>query len=195
MQFLIDNSKIDARYPELVAGQLLTPLTKYRNWSPACFAIDNGAFSGFRNRCFSNVLNRQEPSKAGCLFVCVPDVVGNARRTLEIWRQRFDLVSADWPLALVAQDGLENLEIPWPELACIFIGGTDSFKSSDAAMDIVRTARILKKHVHIGRVNSPSRYRRFKDVAETCDGSGVSRGLGNHLQSIAGDQQQSDLFD
>jgi len=194
MKFLIDNSKFNETYADFVAGQLLTPLTNYRNWSPDYFAIDNGAFSGFKLNAFRRLLNRQEPNRAGCQFVCVPDVVGNARRTLEIWERRHEVVDG-WPLALVAQDGLEDLSVPWGEFECLFIGGTNEFKSSAAAWDLIQTAKILKKHVHIGRVNSSARFENFADVADTCDGSGVSRGLCKHFQRIIGGRQNGRLFD
>ena len=194
MKFLIDNKRFDPKFSEMIAGQLLTPLTNYKNWSPEFYAIDNGAFCGFRRSAFDRLLERQTENKNGCKFVCVPDVVGSARRTLEIWGRRFELVPEGWPLALVAQDGLEDLPIPWDDFACVFIGGTDAFKSASSTMDIIRTARILKKQVHIGRVNSPKRFRLFADVADTCDGSGVSRGLSDQLARIRNDNNHPELF-
>jgi hypothetical protein len=78
--------------------------------------------------------------------------------------------------ALVAQDGLEDLDIDWRSVDAIFIGGGDPWKDSKSSLDIVRTAKIMGKHVHIGRVNTPRRFIRFHDIgADTCDGSGVVR--------------------
>jgi hypothetical protein len=40
----------------------------------------------------------------------------------------------------------------------------------------VKSAVILGKHVHIGRVNTQERYELFANLgAHTCDGSGVAR--------------------
>lgn len=40
---------------------------------------------------------------------------------------------------------------------------------------VVKTALILGKHVHVGRVNTIKRFRWFHDLgAHTCDGSGVA---------------------
>jgi hypothetical protein len=178
MKFLIDKSPKDVNrkmslHPSLVAGQLLTPLTRYRNFG-GVFAIDNGAYSGFNRSGFLALLERERQNADRCLFVVVPDVVGSARRTLEVWRHRADIVTG-WPLALVAQDGAENFDIPWHELDAIFIGGRDPWKDSQAAVDIVKTAKTLQKHAHVGRVNTLKRYKLFADAgADTCDGSGVA---------------------
>jgi len=178
MKFLIDKSPKDVErkmslHPSLVAGQLLTPLTRYRNFG-GVFAIDNGAFSGFNRSGFLALLEREKQNANRCLFVVVPDIVGSARRTLEIWQFRHDIVKG-WPLALVAQDGAENFDIPWHELDAIFIGGRDPWKDSQSAVDIVKTAKTLQKHAHVGRVNTLKRYKLFADAgADTCDGSGVA---------------------
>lgn len=168
----------------LVAGQLLTPLTRYHNWGGP-FAIDNGCFKRFLRDRFEGVLRREQERDydvlPNCLFVTCPDVVGNARRTRELWIRRHSFVSkfdSRWAdrLALVAQDGIEDSDIPWDEFTWIFIGGRDPWKDSQASQDIVRTAKTLNKFVHVGRVNDPDRWERFAELgADTCDGSGVSK--------------------
>lgn len=177
MKFLIDTSahkvkdKLE-KHPDLFAGQLITPLTKYKNHG-GTFAIDNGSYTKFYKGRFVRLLERNKPNKDKCLFVAVPDIVGNARRTLEIWRNQ-DFIDSCWPRALVAQDGLEDLEIPWSELSAIFIGGQDPWKDSKAALDIVKTAKILGKHTHVGRVNNFKRFKLYQHC-DTCDGSGIAR--------------------
>lgn len=179
MKFLVDTSPktMSERLSNLIGGQLVTPLTSYANWGDV-FAIDNGAFSKFNKREFHRILRRDQQHKNKCLFVTVPDVVGNGRRTLEIWRhrERFKLVPGTWPLAFVAQDGVEDLDIPWPEMACLFVGGGDPWKDSRTAADIVKTAKTFGLRVHVGRVNSLKRYEHFKELgADTCDGSGIAK--------------------
>lgn len=160
---------------ELIVGQLLTPLTKFANWG-GVFAVDNGAYSAFHERRFISLLRRNEDNVSRCLFVTVTDIVGSHARTLDLWRFRRRWVSSIWPLAFVAQDGAEAGYIPWDDIAAIFIGGLDPWKDSKSAVDIVKTAKILGKHSHVGRVNSLDRYKRFRDAgADTCDGSGISR--------------------
>lgn len=157
-------------------GQLLTPLTRYKLRHPdKPWGIDNGSFSEFKHKNFQSLLAREEHHKERCLFVAVPDVVGSAIRTLEI----FDIWSpklVGWKIALVCQDGLENLPIPWDRLDAIFIGGSTFWKTSPYVQQIIKAAKILGKHVHAGRVNDPSRWKFFEDLgADTADGTGISR--------------------
>ena len=156
--------------------ELLTPLTRFqRKRIEGCFAIDNGAFAGFSSEAFTSLLTRELPSVALCRFVAVPDVVGSARRTLEVfsyWRYRL----TPWPLALVAQDGQEDLDIPWAGIEAIFIGGTTGFKLSKGAADIVRAGKAIGKWVHAGRVNTPAGFEYFESIgADSIDGTGLSR--------------------
>ena len=158
----------------LVCGQLLTPLTRYAN-AGGTFAIDNGAFTGLDRGAFARLVRREEPNRDRCLWVVVPDIVGSGRRTMELWQRREKFVGEGWPLAFAAQDGSEDLDIPWNEMACLFIGGRDPWKDSQAVVDLLRTARALGLRTHVGRVNTLRRYRRFESEADTCDGSGVAR--------------------
>jgi len=156
--------------------QLLTPLTRYRNRHPEShFAIDNGAFSRFNKQAFLALLERESERKALCRFVAVPDVVGSARRTLEVfdhWKHEL----RGWTLGLVAQDGLEDLPIPWDDIGAIFIGGSTEWKLSIHVRHIIKTAQALDKWVHIGRVNDPKRFNYFKELgADSVDGSGISQ--------------------
>lgn len=198
MKFLVDTSPANLKRigdSPLIGGQLLTPLTGYSN-AGGMFAIDNGAFSGFDAKSFERILKREQDNKDRCLFVTCPDIVGNARRTLELWQRR-RLWILGWRTALVAQDGLEELEVPWDELDCLFVGGGDPWKDSKASMDLVRTAKTLGKHVHIGRVNTYARFKRFADIgADTCDGSGVA--MYDHMLKAIEDKingNESTLFD
>lgn len=179
MKFLLDTSadSLKNRLSDLVCGQLLTPLTNFKNWG-GVFAIDNGGFSGFNAPAFYRLLNRNKGNAKACLFVAMPDVVGSARRTLELYEQRHDQgwIPATFKAALVAQDGIEDLDIPWRNVDAIFVGGCDPWKDSKASVDVVRTAKILGKHVHVGRVNTARRFRIFHEAgADTCDGTGVVR--------------------
>lgn len=156
--------------------QLLTPLTRFRlRDDQARFAIDNGAYSSFNSKGFESLLERERPRKALCRFVAVPDVVGSARRTLEVfdhWQSRID----DWPLALVAQDGLQDVTIPWGLIEAIFIGGTTEWKLSKHAAAVIKAAKAMDKWVHVGRVNEPPRWDYFEGLgADSVDGSGISQ--------------------
>lgn len=196
MRFLIDKSKHDKQdflASDLVMGQLLTPLTRYSDWGKTPYGIDNGCFVNLNEPAFSALLKRQEPAKDRCLFVCCPDVVGNGRRTLELWEYR-DRWLSGWPKALVLQDGIEDLTIPWDELDAVFVGGSTEWKLSQAVEGLIKTAKILKKWVHVGRVNTGNRFWYFHKLgADSCDGSGVSRHR-QCLDEIWASNQQISLF-
>ena len=156
--------------------QLFTPLTRYRPQMPEHrFAIDNGAFSRFEPDNFLSLLERERPRRDLCRFVCAPDVVGSARRTMEcfgFWKERL----AGWPIAFVCQYGQENFDIPWSEIAAIFIGGSTEWKLGKAAAHCVKAANIIGKWCHAGRVNTPGRFEYFKELgADSIDGTGLSR--------------------
>lgn len=142
--------------------QLLTPLTRYLPQKPdQHFAIDNGAFSRFDRNSFLSLLDRERPRKHLCRFVAAPDIVGSARRTLEVFRVWEGLLTG-WKKALVAQDGLESMEIPWHHIDAIFIGGSTEWKMSKHAANVIKAAIILDKWVHVGRVNTPGRFEYFE---------------------------------
>lgn len=156
--------------------QLVTPLTRFTRQHPeAHFAIDNGAFAGFQTQAFLSLLERERNARHLCRFVAVPDVVASARRTLETfeyWRYKLGA----WPLALVAQDGQEDLPIPWDGIAAVFIGGSTAWKLSKSAADVVKAAKCIGKWVHAGRVNTPARFEYFEELgADSIDGTGLSR--------------------
>jgi hypothetical protein len=157
-------------------GQLITPAGGHRN-AGVPFAVDNGAFSGFEPRRFEAILEREKKFRKSCIFVAAPDIVSNARRTIEAFQFWYPKIKSfgDYPVALVAQDGIEDLPIPWPILDAISIGGSTKWKDSNAAADVVRCAKIVDKWVHVGRVNCGGRYEKFVELgADSCDGRGVS---------------------
>lgn len=156
--------------------QLLTPLTRYRPQQPEQrFAIDNGAFSKFEEASFLSLLERERPRRDLCRFVAVPDVVCDARRTLEVfdrWAPRLE----GWPIALVLQNGQETLPIPWERISAIFIGGDTAWKIGPHAIACMKAAKALKKWIHVGRVNSPARFEWAERMgADSIDGTGLAR--------------------
>lgn len=159
-----------------VVEQLLTPLTRYTAQRPdGYFAIDNGAFSKFEPHSFLSLLKRETPRRGLCRFVAVPDVVGSARRTLEVF-DHWAPALQEWPLALVAQDGQENLPIPWERIAAIFIGGSTDWKMGPHAAACIKACKAIGKWCHVGRVNTPGRFEYFEDLgADSIDGTGLSR--------------------
>jgi hypothetical protein len=156
--------------------QLITPLTAFcRQFETRKFCIDNGAFSGFQAQAFLSLLARENHARHLCRFVVVPDVVGDARRTLEVF-EHWQFKLTGWPLALAAQDGIEHMTIPWKQIEAIFIGGTDAFKLGAHAKTVIRAAQAIGKWVHVGRVNTEARFEYFDEMGvDSIDGTGLSR--------------------
>lgn len=156
--------------------QLFTPLTRRNPQRPEQhFAMDNGAFANFEPRMFERMLEKHRPRLELCRWVAVPDVVGSALRTIECWRHWAPRIR-EWPLAFVAQDGQESLEIPWSDCSAVFIGGSTAWKMGPHAAAIIKTAKVLGKWVHVGRVNTPGRLEYFEDLgADSCDGTGLAQ--------------------
>ena len=178
MVVMISNHDLDDAEAEIgvPCEQIFTPQSRHApKRVDAHYCIDNGAFIKFDRPSFLSLLKREEPRIKLCRFVAVPDVVGDARRTLECFRHWSPILSP-WPLALVCQNGQENLDIPWSEIAAIFMGGTTEWKMGNDASSIIRAAKIIGKWVHIGRVNSHGRFEHFERLgADSCDGVGLSR--------------------
>lgn len=176
-------------------GQLLTPLTRYRLRDPDLpWAIDNGGFKNLDPDGLLSLMKREEHHREKCLFVTCPDIVGSAQRTLEVfnvWRPKLD----GWKVAFACQDGQEYLPIPWDEIDAVFIGGSTNWKCSIHVEQIVKTALLLGKHVHAGRVNDPTRFAHFERLGvHSCDGTGIGRYT--HMRvAISTRDQQKEIFD
>jgi hypothetical protein len=154
--------------------QLMTPLTRYA-WRGGRCAIDNGCYSSGSVAGLVSLLENRIEAQGMCRWVSVPDIVGSARRTLEV----FEIISwklNGWPLAYVAQDGQESIPIPWNSIACLFVGGTTEWKLGPYAEHCIRAAKLLDKWVHVGRVNSPERVDKFQSLGvDSIDGTGIAR--------------------
>lgn len=139
------------------------------------WAADNEAFTrGFDPERFFPWLSMLLPYRDTCLFVAVPDVVGDATATLKSYWRWFQHFSG-WPLAFVAQDGQEDLPFPGDEWRVLFIGGTTEWKIGPGAEACIRRAQEMGKGIHIGRVNWGRRYSHFRSMPGsddwTCDGT------------------------
>lgn len=178
--------------------QLRTPLTKYARTPGVPWALDNGCFKAFYRETWERMLDEADDAETVFprpIFVTLPDIVGNAQRTAELF-EAFRMRTQELPRALVLQDGIENVRIPWADIVAVFIGGTDNFKYSAEAIQAARTAKYLGKWVHVGRVNTAQRVRNWKDLADSIDGSGVSRFdhmLEDVLAAVNDDHPQREL--
>lgn len=159
-------------------GILLTP----GNWNAVAsvvatglpYGIDNGCFSGFSPGAFRRLVARAA-GQPRLLWVVCPDVVGDARATLELWGVWSPaLRDAGVPVAFVLQDGQERYELPAAD--CYFIGGSTRFKLSQAAADLAAEGKRRGALCHMGRVNSLCRLKVAHGFGcDSVDGSGYSR--------------------
>lgn len=121
-----------------------------------------------------------------CLFATAPDVVGDAAGTLARslpWLPKIRALG--YPAAFVAQDGLEDLDIPWDEFDCLFVGGSTEWKLGAAAREIVTEAKARGKWVHMGRVNSEKRYRYAHAIGcDSADGTFLTFGPDKNLPRL-----------
>lgn len=169
--------------------QLRTPLTAYA-LSGMPYGLDNGCFSKFEEKTWRRLLLEAHENEP--LFVCLPDIVGDARRTLELFSHFID-ATRGLPRALVLQDGIGRFNIPWRDIDAVFVGGSDTFKISNEAIGAACTAKMMKKWVHVGRVNTPQRVENWIGLADSIDGSGVSRYdhmLSDVIDAISGKTKQ-----
>ena len=140
------------------------------------FGADNDCFRSFHSRRYVHMLDklqealiaanngeqRAEHWRARPLFVTVPDVVADSRRTAHLWGVWADAVRRrGLPPAFVVQNDcdLPNMSPPWHEFDALFIGGDTPFKLGPRVRRIVHIAKEHGKHVHMGRVNSLIRMR------------------------------------
>jgi hypothetical protein len=99
-----------------------------------------GVFLRFDQRSWKRLLDQAEDDRP--VFVTLPDMVGDATRTLELF-EYFKLRTNEVPRALVLQDGIERARIPWDDVAAVFVGGIDAFKFSREAIAAAKTAKML----------------------------------------------------
>lgn len=173
--------------------QLRTPLTAYAR-ADVPYGLDNGCFKNFDEKTWLRLVVEAETDRP--VFVTMPDIVGDARRTKEL----FDIYKykvGEVPLGLVLQDGIANVDIDWQQVAAVFIGGSDNFKISNEAFAAAKTAKMLGKWIHVGRVNTAARVFNWIGLADSIDGSGISRfdkRLEEVLQAITVSSNQTDMF-
>jgi hypothetical protein len=127
-----------------------------------------------------------------CLFAVAPDVVGNASATIARSAPFVGKIRA-WfglPVAFVAQDGLERLDVPWTWFDVLFIGGSTSWKLGPAARGLTAEAKKHGKRVHMGRVNSLRRLMYADAIGcDSADGTYLSYGPDVNLPRLLGWQR------
>jgi len=168
-------------------------LTSPRNAKPIGEVASTGAPWAADNDCYGywahnepynlipllRALERWQPHAKTCLFINAPDVITNAKATLEqFWRWREIIVSYGYPVAFSVQDGVEDYSPPWGAFDALFIGATNRTKYSSHVARLVTEALTRGVWVHNGRVNVPSSVRYARAIGcQSFDGTAYVRNL------------------
>ena len=111
-----------------------------------------------------------------------------------------------WPSS---RQGSENIEYPWPDFDCLFIGGERNeahpereWKVSEDAARLVAEARSHGVWPHMGRVNSPTRVERAHRMGcLSVDGTFIKyrkrrrAGEGDHERHLRGEGEIAQWVD
>ncbi len=191
----------------MVAGDLGvidTPTQRKRH--QVSVALDGGAEWCADNGCFGkgypgdeawfSWLEGRAAFADRCWFATAPDVVGDAEMTLARslpWLPRIRALG--YPAALVAQDGLERLTVPWDAFDVLFLGGSTDWKLGPHARELVTEARSRGKRVHMGRVNTARRWRYADAIGcDSVDGTILTFGVDANLPRVLGWSADRPLF-
>ena len=142
--------------------------------------LDNGCFSRRWNPYRWDAELERRMDTPGCLFAVVPDVVGDAEATNDLWTRWWSApMRRGYPLAYVAQPG--SRYIPAGARA-LFIGGDTDWKLGPEPRQLVALAKRIGLWVHMGRVNSLRRLRYAADIGcDSVDGTYLKHGPDKNL--------------
>lgn len=140
------------------------------------WAADNDAYNGFDEVRYLKMMDKIAAYPM-CLFITIPDVLGDSDGTLRLFDQWKDRVKEyQLPIALVAQDGLKHSQVPWDEIDALFIGGSTHWKLGQTVVELVSAAKSKSKWVHMGRVNSNKRLHWATQIGcDSADGTGYAK--------------------
>ena len=168
-------------------GFIKTPAQGNRVPEGVTWCADNGCFSDKWDEARwwrSLVTNAARADH--CLFAVAPDVVGDAAATLAKsapWLPK--IRDLGYPVAYVAQDGIEDTAVPWDSFDCLFIGGSTDFKLGPVARQYVAEAKARGKWVHMGRVNSERRWLYAQAIGcDSVDGTYLTFGPRTNLPAL-----------
>jgi len=143
------------------------------------YALDNGRFASWAHgkEWDESLFWRLLDAAPSPDWVVVPDSVGNATETREMWKEWSPRL-AGTPLAMACQDGMTPDDVP--EGVVAFIGGTTDWKRR-AMWEFAETL----PRVHVGRINTEKWLWECHEAGvESCDGTGWFRGCQRQLRGL-----------
>jgi hypothetical protein len=175
------------------------------------YALDNGAFSAYKNSTrfddlgYEDFIRRHRDLNTRPDFAVVPDIVAGGHESLGFsmgWRVALKRMVGDFcPWYLAVQDGMttEMVEPALVRFDGIFIGGSINWKLLNASMWV----KFAHKHgmpAHIGRCGIPDRILwAVKIGADSADSTSPARDfkgrLPKILEAIKGEDPQAKLFE
>lgn len=181
-----------------VIGYIDTPAQGNARPDGVPWCADNGCFSDKWDEAkWWKFLTDNAADAGTCLFAVAPDVVGDAYATTVRFRKWGARIrDLGYPVAYVAQDGLENLRgrtesggltfpVPWDSFDVLFIGGSTEWKLGPDARQIVAEAKARGKWVHMGRVNSERRFKYAASIGcDSADGTYLTFGPDANLPKL-----------
>jgi hypothetical protein len=178
---------------EVMAGGLLGMIATPMQGQPippgAMWCADNGCYgSGYPgdDQWITWLASYSPAERARCAFATAPDVVGDATATATRAAPWLDRISQlGYPVAYVAQNGIEHAPPPWPRFDVLFIGGDTAWKLGPVARALVGDALAHGKRVHMGRVNSLRRMRYAESIGcHSADGTTITYGPDLRLPDV-----------
>lgn len=171
-------------------GQICTPAAGNRTVSGVDWCADNAVYGGKYpgDEAYLAWLTKRHWAADRCRFAVAPDVVGDAKATLERSAPMLEAIRGlGYPVALAAQNGLEDLTVPWGEFDVLFLGGDTAWKIGPHAHALTAEARARGKWVHMGRVNSRRRLQAAAHMGcDSADGTYLAFGPDLNLPNLLG---------
>ncbi len=172
-------------------GVLTQPASLHRAYVEPfrVWAADNGCFAKGDTFVLSDYLRWLggfSDIASRCVFATAPDVVGDSRKTWARSQPVFPQLRAlGFKAALVAQNGIEDMDVAWDEFDAIFLGGDTAWKLSVCAQSVVAEAKRRGKWAHMGRVNSLRRLERAEQFGcDSVDGNYLGFGPNTNLPKL-----------
>lgn len=173
----------------LPVGVILHPRANVENHLGefAWFAVDNGCFSAGERFDLGVYLGWLAELPCTALFATAPDVLCDAAATLDRSAGPLAMIRRlGFRAALVAQNGLERLSVPWNDFDCLFLGGDTAWKLSRAAALLAIEASKRGKWVHMGRCNSAKRLKHAIGIGcDSADGNFLQRSPDANVPRLA----------
>lgn len=166
-------------------GQMVTPNSGNRLEPGVDWALDNGCFNAqWSEQRWRHTIERYAGVER-CLFAVVPDVVGDAAQTDEMWERYAPFVKEhNYKAAYVTQNGCTGLP---DDADAVFAGGDNTWKLGRRNAELITQANQRGLWTHMGRVNGLRRLRHAQaDGYDSVDGTFLAFGPDTNLPILLG---------